>query len=110
MPFLPPNRQQQSTDGITDYIKYEHNCHRLRYMMQCYFTVCQKADISQLNLLHGINSSKKWRKKFKKVKMDKLRSIGKQPQESVEWVMKKKKKGKLQWEEFGSCRGVGMLV
>jgi len=49
-------------------------------------------------------------KKFKKVKMDKLRSIGKQPQESVEWVMKKKKKGKLQWEEFGSCRGVGMLV
>jgi len=60
-------------------------------MMQCYFTVCQKADISQLNLLHGINSSKKWRKKFKKVKMDKLRSIGKQPQESVEWVTKKKK-------------------
>jgi len=61
-------------------------------MMQCYFTMCQKADISQLNLLHGINSSKKWRKKFKKVKMDKLRSIGKQPQESVEWVMKKKKR------------------
>jgi len=36
-----------------------------------------KADISPLNLLHGTNN-KKWKKrKTKKVKMDKLRSIGK---------------------------------
>jgi len=45
-----------------------------------------KADMSQLNLLHG-TYTKKW--KTEKVKTDMLRSIGKQSRESMESVLKK---------------------
>ena len=49
--------------------------------------------MSQLSLLHG-TKHKKWKKiKInKKLKTDKLRNIGKQSGESVESVLKKKKK------------------
>ena len=49
-----------------------------------YFNVRLKADISQLNLLHG---AKNW-KVGKKVKTDVLRSISKQSRESLESVLK----------------------
>ena len=52
-----------------------------------YFSVRSKADISQLNLPH-----KPTTKSGKIVKSDMLRSIGKQSGESVESVLKNRKK------------------
>jgi len=55
------------------------------------FNVRSKADISQLNLLHG-NDNYKVEKKEKlksKKKTDMLRSIGKQSGESMESVLSK---------------------
>jgi len=58
--------------------------------MRCYYNVQSEADTSQLNLLHG-PTTKKWKnRKSKKTGM--LRSIGKQIGESVESVLKKKRK------------------
>jgi len=59
-----------------------------------------KAAISQHNLLHGTKNQKKWKKKKLKIKKNKKmqmgmpRSIGKQSGESMESVLKKKKKKK----------------
>ena len=55
--------------------------------IRSYFNVRSKADISQLNLPH-----KPTTKSGKIVKSDMLRSIGKQSGESVESVLKNRKK------------------
>jgi len=66
-------------------------CIMIRYDMRCCFNVRWKADISQLNLPHG-TKTKKWKtEKLKSKKTDMLRSIGKQSEESVESVLKKKR-------------------
>ena len=66
----------------------------IRYDTRCYFNVQSKADTSQLNLPHGTNNYNaeniKSKKKLKQTDM--LRSIGKQSGESVESVLKKKRK------------------
>jgi len=49
-----------------------------------HFSVCSKADITQPSLLHGT--------KLKKYKTDMLRGISNQSTESVESVLKKKRK------------------
>ena len=54
------------------------------------FNVRLKDGISQLNLPHGTKTLKKWKKTKLKMKMDMLRSIGKQSGKSVESVLKKK--------------------
>jgi len=54
--------------------------------------VCSKAGISQLNLLHETKTKKSGTEKLKSKKTDMLRSIGKQSGETVESVLKKKKK------------------
>jgi len=65
----------------------------LRYDTRCYFNVSSNADISQLNLPHGTNNQKVENKeKLKSKKTDMLRSISKQSGESVESVLKKKRK------------------
>jgi len=52
-----------------------------------------KADMSQLNLPHGKSTAKQWKtEKLKSKKTDMLKSIGKQSGESVESVLKKKRK------------------
>jgi len=58
--------------------------------MRCYFNEHSKADMSKLNLTHGTNNSGKTENI--KVKMDMLRSIGKQSGEFVESVLKKRRK------------------
>ena len=50
-----------------------------------------KADISRLNLGHGTKLKKRNREQLKS-KTDMLRSIGKQSEESMESVLKKKRK------------------
>jgi len=52
-----------------------------------------KADESQLSLPHGTKLKKSKRAKPKSKKTDMLRSIGKLSGESVESVLKKKRKG-----------------
>ena len=59
-----------------------------RFPKFSYLKVQSKADISQLNIPHG----RKWKQKNYKVKTDMLRSIGKQSGESVQSVLKKKRK------------------
>jgi len=60
----------------------------MRYDARCYFNVRSKSDISQLNLYRTEPTTKKWEKKLK----SKNGYIGKQPGESVESLLKKKKK------------------
>jgi len=69
------------TDRQTTYAKYD---------TRCYFNVRSKADVSRLNL------------------PDVLRSIGKQSEESVESV--RKKKGRLPWEEFAESEKEGLSL
>ena len=57
----------------------------IRYDTRCYFNVRWKTDTRQLNLPHGTKKIKKW-------KTDKNGSIGKQSGESVESVLKRKRK------------------
>ena len=52
---------------------------------------CAQKLTSQLNLPHGTKFEKVKREKQKKYKTDMLRSIGKQSEESVESVLKKKR-------------------
>ena len=64
----------------------------IRYDTRSYFNVRSKADISHL-IYRMEPKTKKWRKKLESyIKTDMLRSIGKQPVESVESVLEKKRK------------------
>jgi len=70
-------------------------CHK--YDTRCYFNVRSKADISQLNLLHGTKNYKAEKtEKLKSKKTDMLRSIGKQSRKSMESVRKKKAKATVE--------------
>ena len=62
----------------------------IRYDTRNYFNVRSKADMSQLNRPRGTKLKSGKGEKIKKTDM--LRSIGKQPGESVESVRKKKRK------------------
>ena len=64
----------------------------LQYDTRCYFNVRSKADTSQLNLPHGTNGEKVENRQIKSKKTDMLIGIGKQLGESVESVLKKKRK------------------
>jgi len=55
--------------------------------------VRSEANICQLSLPHGTDTEKWKTEKLKRKKTDMLRSISKQSGESVESVLKKKKKG-----------------
>ena len=61
-----------------------------RYDTRCYFNVRSKADIA--SLIYRTEPKTKKVEKEKKEKIDMLRSIGKQPGESMKSVPKKKRK------------------
>ena len=65
---------------------------RIHTRERCYFNVQSKADMSQLNLPHGTNNYTVENRKTKEQNTGMLRSIGKQYGESVESVLKKKKR------------------
>jgi len=64
----------------------------ISYDTRCCFNVRSIADANQLNLPHRSNTNKWKTVKLKSRKMDMLRSIGKQSRESVESVLKQKRK------------------
>ena len=68
--------------------------HSARYDTRCHFNVCWKADASQIIYRITEPTTTKWKKNEKKVKTDKLRSIGKQSGKSVESVVKMRMSGR----------------
>ena len=68
----------------------------IRYEKRCYSDMRSKAYMSQINLQHGKKQLTRENRKTKELKTDMLRSIGKQSGESVESVLKKKRKATVE--------------